>query len=276
MDSVPYAVSEALDEDFDDIMSYLKSKLPFSVNMAASIRDHRERCRVLVARQGNLIAGVLVEFHSTYSSHIWLDPIIWMTGNSEVSSILLRERGYGRSIIISQADFSSLIPTEIPAIRVFEEFFMSVRLEKFSGKEITPDVNVRRLEISDADDSLKLSGYNVELIDQITREKEENFLKERFCFGLYANGQLASRGAIMSITDDYASVGAFFTLKALRNRGYGSTIVSEVIKQASSKSQSACLLVRSTNDNAISLYSKFGFDVVGKAYFTDLGTGLMP
>ena len=113
-------------------------------------------------------------------------------------------------------------------------------------------------------------------MDQIAREREENFLKERFCLGLYANGNLASRGAIMSITEDYASVGAFFTLKSLRNRGYGSIIVSEVIKQASVKSQNACLFVRSTNANAISLYSKLGFEIVGKAYFTDLGTGLTP
>ena len=158
MDSVPYAVREALNQDFDEIMSYLKSELPFSVNMIASIRDHCERCRVLVARQSKLIAGVLVEFHSTYNSHIWLDPIIWITGNSEVSSILLRERGFGRSIIISQAEFASLIPTEMPEVRVFEEFIMSVSLEKFSEKEITPDVNVRRLEIFEADESLKISG----------------------------------------------------------------------------------------------------------------------
>ena len=276
LDSVPFAVSEALAEDFDEIMGYLKSKLPFSVNMAASIRDYPERCRVMVAHQGNLIAGVLVEFHSTYNSHIWLDPIIWITGNSEVASILMRERGYGRSIIISQVDFSWLIPPEMPEIRVFEEFIMSVRSKKFSEKEIDPHLKVRRMEISEAEDSLKFSGYDVELIDHIAKEKEENFLRERLCFGLYSDGQLASRGAIMSITEDYASVGAFFTLKVLRNKGYGIAIVSEVINQASAKSQNACLFVRSTNANAISLYSKLGFEIVGKAYFTDLGTGLMP
>ena len=44
--------------------------------------------------------------------------------------------------------------------------------------------------------------YVVSSCYHMERKREENFLKERICLGLYSNGKLVSRGAIMSVTEE--------------------------------------------------------------------------
>ena len=274
--SSPHSVRDALDSEISHIRAHLVNCLPFSINMIAAIRDHYDRCRVLVAGDVEDIAGVLVEFHSMYNGHIWYDPIIWITGSPDISSKLLHERGYGRSIVISQTDFSSQFPLKTRGMRVFEEFIMTVNTDMLPVSASNPNVEIRQLNTADVEGSLLFSGYDGENMDLKERKQEENFLKERICLGLYSNGQLVSRGAIMSVTEDYASVGAFFTLAGARKKGFGSSIVAEVSRKAATTSKYACLFVRSTNNEAISLYKKLGFKITGKAYFLDLGTGLSP
>ena len=269
-------VREALDSEISHIVAHLENSLPFSINMIATIRDYYDRCRVFVAGDLKNIAGVLVEFHSMYNNHIWFDPIVWISGSPDVSSKLLHERGYDKSIVISQTDFSSQLPVGYSRMRVFEEFIMRVDSDMLAPSVNNPDVEIRRLESADVEESLLFSGYGGEIMGLKERKREENFLKERICLGLYSNGQLISRGAIMSVTEDYASVGAFFTLAGSRKKGYGSAIVTEVSKKASATSKYACLFVRSTNNEAISLYRKLGFKIADRAYFLDLGTGLSP
>lgn len=276
MASSPHIVREALDSEISHIMAHLENNLPFSINMIAAIRDYYDRCRVFFAGDLKKIAGVMVEFHSVYNNHIWFDPIVWITGSPHVSSKLLHERGYDKSIVISQTDFSSQLPVEYSRMRVFEEFIMTVDTDMLPVSANNPDVEIRQLKSADVDESLIFSGYSGEIIGLKERKREENFLKERICLGLYSNGQLVSRGAIMSVTEEYASVGAFFTSAGARKKGYGSTIVTEVSKKASATSKYACLFVRSTNNEAISLYRKLGFKIADRAYFLDLGTGLSP
>ena len=260
----------------EEIIGHLMKKLPFTVNMHAAIRDYRERSRILVARRGNYILGVLVEFRTTYNRHVWLDPIVWITGTPEVASALLEMRGYEPSIVISECDFSPNSGKFIPEMSVYQEFVMTASLENPVQSNGATHGNTRQLHAENARNSLSFSGYADDEIDPETLRREENFLNERICLGHYVDGELVSRGAIMSTTGEYATVGAFFTLESKRGQGYGTEIISEVMKMASLRSRKACLFVRSTNDKAISVYRKLGFEIHGTAFFTDLGTGSAP
>ena len=265
-----------MDSDLGRILEYLANLLPFSVNMMAAIRDYPHRCRVFLAVDREYVAGVLVEFQSKYNSQIWFDPIIWITGNSDDSARLLQERGYEKAIVISQTDFSSQMQGKSRETRVHEEYTMTVDNRQLHERLEFQDTHVRRLESKDAEESLLLWGIQKENIDPFKKKHEENFIRERTCLGLFANGQLVSRGAVMSVTEEYASVGAFFTIAGARRKGYGSAIVGEVLRKASATSRFSCLFVRSSNNDAISLYRKLGFKITDKAYFIDMGTGLMP
>lgn len=260
----------------EQLDSYLSGLQPFSVNMIAAIRDYPDRCRVLVAHAGNSIAGSLVEFHSRYNRHIWYDPIIWISGQPEIAASLLLKRGSGNSIIISQSPLAFRPHTGIPEVNVFEEYLLVASLGALAWDEAPGNVIMRRMGADDVGDSLSISGINGAHSGGNSLEKERNFLQERICLGLYVEGNLVSRGAIMSTTREYASVGAFLTSENERKKGYGTRIVSGTMKEAANYSRNACLFVRSTNLKALSLYSKLGFSMREKVYFTDLGTGSIP
>ena len=260
----------------DELTVYLKKLLPFSVNMIAAVRDYPDRCTVLIARRRKSIAGVMVEFHSRYNRHIWFDPIIWIAGNADAALALFHEKGSGPSIIISQTDFTNRGSTRKIELKVYEEYIMVANLDNVNLELRTGEGELKRLTVYNKIDSLAISGVEGKEMDQDSIEREENFLKERVCMGLFVDGKLVSRGAVMSITDDYASVGAFLTDRGSRNMGYGSRIVAQTLRRASVYSRNACLFVRASNENAIQLYRKVGFEINEKAYFIDVGTGSMP
>lgn len=275
MDHRPYEIGEFSENDLEDLNEHLERLLPFTVNMLATVRDHLQRCRILVARKQKSIAGALVEFSSTYNRHIWNDPIIWITGPAEVEFSLFRERGRKPAIIITQADFARQLSSRMPEIRVFEEYIMVAGLDHLPKLEQATG-EMKRLTTDESMDSLLISGYKMEDVDEPTMKREENFLEERVCMGFYVHGNMVSRGAIMSITDKYASIGGFLTAENARKKGYGSRIVAQTMRRASVYSENACLFVKATNENAISVYKKLGFKIKEKVFFTDLGTGSIP
>ncbi len=137
---------------------------------------------------------------------------------------------------------------------------------------------VRKLTTNDALQSLKLN-VDIKNSNKILTQlisNEENFIRERICFGKFIDEKLVSRGAIMSIAGNYASVGAFYTIETERKKGYASDIIKATIMEASRHSKNACLFVRNNNSNAINLYKKLGFICTGHAWFHDIGTGLSP
>ncbi len=276
MEETRFEIHELNEGRLEETVKDLRKRLPFSVNMLSCLLDYKERCRVIEASEGKYTAGVLVEFNSTYNRHIWLDPIIWITGRPEVASSLIQKRGYEPSIIVSESNFSTDLPEPKPETKVYEEYILCANLDNIGVSSNRVNGVTRKLIAEDARDSLHLSGYRGDEINPETIRREENFLNERICLGHYAEGHLVSRGAIMSVTEDYATVGAFLTLEGMRNLGYGSTVVSEALKEASLHSRNACLFVRSSNKTAISIYKRLGLEICGKAYFTDLGTGSVP
>lgn len=271
-----YSLEELIGSDLEELKEYLHMILPFSVNMMAAIRDYPMRCRIIVARRNKEITGSLVEFHSGYNGHIWFDPIRWVSGDAEVASILVRKSGIYPSINISESDFSSLIESKAISASVFEEFIMvnghacsNISINENSGR-------IRQLTVDDAEDSLVFSGYGRSELMPLMVERERRFLRERTCLGLFLDGKLVSRGAIMSETAEFSSLGAFRTDESFRKQGFGSRIILATLRTAKSSSESSCLFVRTTNTPAINVYSKLGFGIRKKVFFTDMGTGLTP
>ena len=190
MDRASIAIQGFREQDLEDLNEYLVKLLPFSVNMIASARDNMERCRILMARERNSIVGVLVEFHSNYNRHIWLDPIIWITGNSRVASLLIKERGFLPAIVISQSNFSRGMPSEKHNIHVFEEYIMVAKLDHIPEDIKLIKGEIRRLGYKDIMDSLHISGFKPEDIDHDILSMEDRFLKERICLGMFADGTI--------------------------------------------------------------------------------------
>ncbi len=213
-------------------------------------------------------------FRSGYNRHIWNDPIVWVVGNEEDSKQLVSIIELRGSVLMSSFDISGFVTSKYPGARCFSENIMS-REGKIEGPAFK--LQSRNLSKEYAAESLSLAtGVTGRNTDNELINREKRFLEERKCFGIVREGRIVSRGAIMSSVKEYSSVGAFFTDENYRGRGFASDVIGTVLAEASKVSDNTCLFVNGKNERAISVYSKLGFHTTGKAYFCEIGTGVVP
>jgi ribosomal protein S18 acetylase RimI-like enzyme len=239
------------------------------------IRNFKDRTEISVFYRNLEISSVLVKFHSEYNDHIWHDPIMWVAGNKRDSRSILDETDLENCILISQNKFEWGNYGKFKGIGNFHELIMGI--ENHNSDKSNNPAKVRQLNKDMAVESLHLSGIidNENNFDFLV-QREMKFISERICFGVVDADKLLSRGAIMSTTEKYSSVGAFFTSRDNRGKGFATLIIGKILEKASEYSKNSCLFVNSRNSAAISLYRKIGFEIIGEAYFTDFGTGLKP
>lgn len=213
-------------------------------------------------------------FKSGYNDHIWHNPTIWIIGNNGYSEILLDKVSNKKFVLISLFNINQAVKIRFPEVKVFNENIMVRKNENIDSGCIR---GIRKLSESDAQQSLKLNGNipaNKDLWQLI--ENEKRFINERICFGKFIDNKLVARGAIMSITEEYSSVGGFYTLESERRKGHMSGVINCVLTEAGKYSSNSCLFVRDNNDGAIILYKKLGFRPVNMLWFYDVNTGLSP
>jgi len=221
--------------------------------------------------EDNIKACMLI-FKSCYNDHIWHDPTIWIMGNNKYSGILMDKISNKKFVMMSLFNINEAVKIKFPEVKVFNENIM-VRKNENTGciKDI------RKLSESDVQQSLKLNGTIQENKDlQQLIENEKRFINERICLGKFIDNKLVARGAIMSITKEYSSVGGFYTLETERRKGYISEVINCVLTEAGKYSFNSCLFVRDNNDSAINVYKKLGFKPINNIWFYDINTGLSP
>lgn len=247
------------------------------MNIINCIKYFNERSETYFLIDENNIKACILIFKSDYNDHIWHDPTIWIIGNNKYSKILLDKIKNKKFVMISLYDISKEIKIKFPGAKIFNENIMVRINEKVCDKDIQ---NVRRLSEEDAIQSLNLdkdATYNEDLNEIKNKiDREKKFINERICFGKFIDNKLIARGAIMSITDKYSSIGGFYTIETERRKGYISEIIKCILNGAKKHSLNSCLFVSNNNNNAIKAYEKLGFTSVNNAYFYDVNTGLSP
>ncbi|MCL6089497.1 MAG: GNAT family N-acetyltransferase [Candidatus Thermoplasmatota archaeon] len=254
---------------------YLSSQLPFTANMIHAVTTFPERCETFVVREDDSISGCLIIFHSGYNPHIWHDPLAWITGSEESAPALLRSIKYEKITIQAPFKLEEDLKIAFPDSIHFRENLMLNKLDH--TPEITStDQRVLKLDRNNAEGSLNLAGYSERPADAEVLAREARFINERLVYGILHDGLLVSRGAIMSINSDISTVGAFFTSREHRGKGYASDVIRRILKDLAKFSSYASLFVRSDNSTAKSLYENLGFRSESMAIFTDHNTGLIP
>jgi GNAT superfamily N-acetyltransferase len=248
--------------------------LPFSVNIIGCLNDFDKRSIVYFITDKNDIKACLLIFKSSYNDHIWHDPTIWIIGNNVYSEILMDKISNKKFVMMSLFNINEVVKIKFPEVKVFNENIMARKNDNIDNG---CRGDVRILSESDAMQSLKLNG-NIEQNKDLRQliEDEKRFINERICFGKFIDNKLVARGAIMSITGGYSSIGGFYTLETERRKGYMSGVINCVLNEAGKYSSNSCLFVRDNNDGAISLYKKSGFKPVNRIWFYDVNTGLSP
>ena len=239
------------------------------------LRYFQDRTEISKIYKNSEISSALIKFHSEYNDHIWHYPIVWIAGNMGDLNNLFTEIDLEGCILISPFKIDPKENQEFQHKSSFAEFIMGIKNRYTGDRNIL--TNVDHLTEDMAQKSLQLSGYmGTERNYGLMVQREKKFIRERDCYGVMNANDLVSRGAIMSKTDQYSSIGAFFTREDQRGKGFATMIINKMLDEAAKYSSNSCLFVNSENSSAISLYSRIGFKIIGEAYFTDFGTGLKP
>jgi predicted GNAT family acetyltransferase len=145
-------------------------------------------------------------------------------------------------------------------------------LHRGREKLVSPDLAVRLSE-KDAKEYSSFGSrfrFTPDPIDRIRRRLERDPV-----FGALSGDKLVSVARVAAWLPEMAVIMGVETLTEFRGRGFGTIAVSGAVQEALRRSRSCSLGVRSDNV-AITLYRKLGFETAEKEVWVDKGTGLKP
>jgi len=144
-------------------------------------------------------------------------------------------------------------------IHDYEEL-MNMGLCRYDTIDNKQDNGIIRLGYSDLDDIRQLltASYPEAWLDEELVKLKENF-------GVYADGKLISFAGIHAYSEEYqvAAVAHVTTHPEYRRRGYAERVISELLKSLVPKIQFIGLNVKANNISAINCYKKLGFKEYG-------------
>ncbi|QIW22788.1 GNAT family N-acetyltransferase [Sulfolobus sp. S-194] len=157
-------------------------------------------------------------------------------------------------------------------------------LLNFSNMKIYPEIimickspsvfrreDVRRLTAEDSDKIIELYGKDRGgLIVQMLRDNKTT------AYGLFLGNKLVSAAYTWIETKDVGIIGGVFTREEFRNRGFASSVVSELAEDIVNRGKIASLYVREDNTSAIHVYRKIGFNEYWKRLWVSVNTDAKP
>lgn len=123
-------------------------------------------------------------------------------------------------------------------------------------------VDGKELSLDELEKFMK-EAYTDGFRSAITREDIEKMFNERstdedFLF-LLKDGEIKAQANVQTYTSKINQVGAVFTLRGERGKGYCKTVVSEVCRRIIQRGKTPTLMVRKNNIPAVKAYEALGF-----------------
>lgn len=91
--------------------------------------------------------------------------------------------------------------------------------------------------------------------------QNKKILKNEQVYMLRYRSRIAAKCNSNAKSPNYIQVGGMFTIPEFRNRGFGSMVLSGMIREAERNGKKVCLFVKKSNPAALTLYQKLGFKV---------------
>jgi predicted GNAT family acetyltransferase len=208
----------------------------------------RDQTKILMAMEDERIDGLML---------IYRDYVVQLRGNRDAVKMLLGLLSLEKVELQAPLDCEDLVLAKYGSPKVREEMIM-MSLAK-GNENIQTTTSPVRLSSNDAEDVLELmrkadpSWWGEMQLDNLRRT-----MQEAFWLGIKQDGMIVSVG--MTRLASFASnIGAAATREEYRNRGYATTIISELVKEILRTSPTAIIHVISDNAPAIRAYSKVGF-----------------
>ncbi len=134
-----------------------------------------------------------------------------------------------------------------------------------AGKPELPNldfVDARQYDLNRAMDFLieaeKAFGRKPRMINDLKQRIMDREEQETYLF-LLAEGAIVAQGMIEYQTSGYAQISAVYTARALRGKGYGSSLMRELMHRIRDLGTQPALVVEKRNTAALALYEELGF-----------------
>ncbi|MBB5254302.1 GNAT family N-acetyltransferase [Sulfurisphaera ohwakuensis] len=151
-------------------------------------------------------------------------------------------------------------------MKIYPEILMICKSPKVFRRE-----DVRRLTVKDSDKIIELYGKDRGgFVVQMLRDNKTT------AYGLFIDNKLVSAAYTWIETKDAGIIGGVFTREGFRNRGFASSVVSELAEDIVKRGKIASLYVREDNTSAIHVYKKIGFNEYWKRLWVSVNTDAKP
>jgi predicted GNAT family acetyltransferase len=183
---------------------------------------------------------------------------------SDLTPIVHSIMGVGRCVEVVEAGLP--LP---PTTRV--EYFLMTLAEGSRHPVLSPDppgLQVRKADAYDADLLFPMQKcYELEEVvitpDHFNEAQSMKSLRislrEQLVYVAEIGGVPVSKAATNARGYKVDQIGGVYTVPQQRGRGFGKTVVSELLRKVFEEKQAACLFVKKHNRSAIALYERLGF-----------------
>jgi GNAT superfamily N-acetyltransferase len=206
----------------------------------------------------------LSEFHLVISES---EEILGLSLNFNCHVLQLRGTEAAISLMLDKLDIGNAylqVPVEYEKVALSKHPSFSskviITLMSFTkGHEnIRISMTPEKLSVEDSAEIFNLLNQTNLALWHRTVEEVKSRFEDSLWVGARESGKLVSVGAVR--LNDYGSlIGPIVTLEPYRNKGYATTIVSVLVREALKISSTPVISVKSDNVPAISIYTSIGF-----------------
>jgi len=209
---------------------------------------HRDQTKILMAMEDEMIKGLML---------IYRDYVVQLRGNRDAVKMLLGLLSLEKVELQAPLDCKDLVLAKYDSPKVKEEMIL-MSLTK-GDENIQTTTSPARLSSNDAEDVLELMRKADPLWwGEMQLDNLRRALQGAFWLGIKQDGMVVSVG-MTRLVSFASNIGVAATREEYRNRGYATSIVSELVREILTISPIAIIHVISDNAPAICTYSKVGF-----------------
>ncbi len=202
----------------------------------------------LVINEREEILGISLN----YMSHV-----MQLRGTEAAIRLMLEELNIGNAFLQIPVEYEKVALCKHPS------FSSKVTITLMSIKKGQENIKIsttpEKLSVEDSTEIFNLLNQtNLASWHRAAEEVRSRF-EDSLWVGVRESGKLVSAGAVR--LNDYGSlIGPIVTLESYRNRGYATSVVSDLVREALKISSTPAISVKSDNLPAIRIYSSVGFE----------------
>lgn len=226
---------------------YINQDIPNYYFFALDWKYDKDATKILLVLEGSQIVGMMLIFRQN---------IVQLRGSCKAIKALLEKLDLEKVELLALQQHKQDILKKYKPTVSYEIILMTLHEGEEKFQETHPVVP---LYASDAEQIAPIMNYaDLETWGTVTSQQIVEEMQNVIWVGIKVEKELVSIGKAR-LTEWGGHIGVIATHEAHRNRGYATSVVSNLVKQIMEKQSFAMIYVDSNNHPAIRAYKKVGF-----------------